>query len=411
MRSSKSLAVVAGLCALVGCGKVNRPETKPKPSSHGLPAPDTSAGPADVALAAVAPPTVAAELGLQLQIDLPRSAATDVVAPTWQNPKPGVQASRVWNEPTVIVGRRQVFVGDQPIASVTCTASDPTLCDQTGLTGPSGKQRLDLEKVTLDANHQLAALQPALAAKGWAGKPVYLLVDRRMTYHAVEVVARTLIAAGSEPILMAATDKGDLVRALPSARTKLEPFPLRPGAPCDATGQDTNGDGSVPDDLSGVVVHVTAGGIGLELLRKGKDSVGRELIGHVGAALGEWARRIRSAAPQLDHVTVLIDPVAPWEEAVRVVDALRDTCAVLDAMTECHARQALFPHVELVLDPHPAPATLPPAPAPNLAPVPNVPPVQLRGDLLRRDGPVQRPDLQLPPPPPPPPSPQPTGGR
>jgi len=361
-----------------------------------------SKGGADAASGAVAPPapvtpTFAVEIGLQLQVDLPRSAATDTLPPIWTNPTPGVQASRVWLQPAVIVGRRQVFVGDQSIAAVTCAAPDPALCDAVAFTGPTGKQRLDLDAAAVDASGHLAALQAKVIERGWSGRPVLVFADRRLAYHAVEVVVRTLAESGAQPVLVAATDKGAVVRVLPGSGAALEPYPTHPSAPCDAKSQHGEGDGAVPDDLTGAVVHVTLGGMSLELLRKDHESVGRELVGHVGSALSQWARRIRSADAQLDHVAVLASPAAPWGEAVRAIDALRDTCAVLDPMSECHARQSLFAHIDLQLDPDPAAE-----PAPQMAPPPApilgaVAPVPLRsGDLLRRDAPLSRPGLNLP---------------
>jgi hypothetical protein len=67
-----------------------------------------------------------------------------------------------------------------------------------------------------------------------------------------------------------------------------------------------------------------------------------ELLGSVAEALNMWAEKARHAAPRITLASVEVSADAPWEEVVRVVDALRDTCARAPKGTPCRDQRPLY---------------------------------------------------------------------
>jgi len=362
------LGLVAG-CALAAACNKGPGENKTGGGPSQAQADSGSGGKAGSSPPHAPPIEAVTSLDLEYELELPRSTSGEALPLPWQEPTPTVAPAaaapstpapppaaqnvatprppRTWLRPAVIAGRRQILVGGKVVGQVSCRAEDPNACAPGALRGPTGKLTLDLAPESLDAERRHGALLQAVA--GLRGQTVYLLADRRLAWSAVAVIESTLRAAGAEPVLVAASYAGGLVQLQPPTPAVPVPVAANLPAPASPSGGESSPAGGVPDDLSGVVVGVTAHGVSLLLERKGAEAQQPELMGNVLESLSAWAERLRAAAPAVDRVQVRIEPDAPYEEVVRAVDALRDTCARVAKGTPCHERRTLYPRIELIV--------------------------------------------------------------
>lgn len=330
-------------------------------------------------------------LDLQAQLELPRSTQPEAIPLPWREVTPTAPAVpaagadgkpklaeklRVheWTAHVLLAGRLEVFAGNEVLGKVRCRADPTELCTAQGLRGPTGKQALDFDPADLDEQGHLKWLTAATAARGWAGKPVLILADRRLGLGAVLQLRETLQAAGAQPVLVSATLLGGVAKVLPEPGSQPVEVAM-PATPADAQ-QSAPADvdtaaGRVPRDVVGVVVQVRRnGGVHLELRRPAPlPSVTPELLGSVLESLNIWAERVRTTAPNLRLATIEAGADAPWEEVVRAIDALRDSCAHAAKGTPCHEPRAFFSHIELRIGHTDAPAAAP-SPAGDKAPTP-----------------------------------------
>lgn len=286
-------------------------------------------------------------------------------APGAPRPPPVAAAVVQWTRATIVIGRRQWFLDGKPMGAVRCTAP-AGLCDAAALQGPSGKQVLDLGEGAVDA----AVAELAQAAAGLRDRDVVVVADRRIAAGAVERTRRTLAGVGARPQLAVASYFGLLVDPLGPAGTPLPTgTPPVAASPAPGTPADPGANDGVPDDLTAVTVRVGARGMALELVRPVGEPVTPELLGNVLETLNAWAQRLRVAAPGVETATVRATVDAPWDEVVRAIDALRDTCASAAKGTPCHVRSRLF---RVSVDVSSVPAN---APAPNApgSPTPSSP--------------------------------------
>lgn len=287
----------------------------------------------------------------QFELEMPRSTAPKPAELPWidvtpaaapQNTDRDVRSARPepvkqWQGPVVLAGRRQVFVGNTAVGPVQCSAASPDMCSEIGLRSSTGKQKLQL------AGDTAGKAAAELVKAGAAGKPVWLLCDRRLGAQAVLQLVAAIEQAGGQAVLGTATLAGEVARVLP-----------QPGAPQSLAAPPTAteaGAGPVPADLAGVVVRVTGIGVHLELERPPPHPPATpELLGNVAEALSVWAERTRTAAPGLNRAQIVAAADAPWEEVVRVADALRDTCARTAKGTPCHDQRPLYGQIDLSID-------------------------------------------------------------
>lgn len=255
---------------------------------------------------------------------------------------PAKREPRQWLATTVLVGRTNVYLDGKAIGPVRCHA-DAGLCDATALRASTGKQAFDFDPAQMNGDQYKPLADAAAALRG---KSVWLLVDRRISFSAVEAARRTLAANGAIPVLAVASYSGELVRLLPDAVLP----PVGPAVGATTTADESKASaGEAPDDLTAVLVHVTEHGLSLELQRKGGEPMTPELLGNVLETLSAWALKLRGAMPTVATATVAIEALAPFEEVVRAVDGLRDTCAAVAKGTPCHDRRGLYRPIELLL--------------------------------------------------------------
>lgn len=298
-------------------------------------------------------------LDAKYQLELPRSTVPDAAPLPWQSVTPTAPAAnadthngppepaQAWTQGAVVLGRQAAFVADQKVANLRCVADPMALCAADGLRAPTGKQVLDFAPTDLGRDGSVLAVTAAAAAQKWTGQPVWLLADRRINAAAVLQTMETLRKSGAQPQLGVATLAGQIALLLPSG---LMPDPVDRKPPAVPEPGQSGGVGPVPADLTAVVVHVARTGVHLEFVRTAPNPpVTPELLGNVAEALAVWAERARSAAPALTTASVQAAPDAPWEEVVRAIDALRDTCARANKGTPCHDKRPLFAHIELAI--------------------------------------------------------------
>ncbi|MBM4343861.1 MAG: hypothetical protein FJ100_10860 [Deltaproteobacteria bacterium] len=301
-------------------------------------------------------------LDARFEVELPRSTAPQPVDPPWTLVTPTAPAAadggaappepqRVFTGPVVLVGRQKVFVSEAAVLHVQCTAEPAELCKPDALRASTGKQRLRLSADAVAADGTIAALQAALQAQGAAGKAVWVLADRRVDAQAVVQVLAAVERAGGRPLAGTATLAGHLAPVFP------DPAGVSAPATATATVGESGGSGPVPTDLQGVSVQVRRTGVTLLFERPvPQPPATPELLGNVAEALSVWAERARAVAPSVTRARIQADADAPWEEVVRVADALRDACARAAKGTPCHDQRALFATIDLVVEAA-APAT------------------------------------------------------
>ncbi len=282
------------------------------------------------------------------------------VAPLpWQEPAPAAQAPaaptsatapgqpvqppvtpRVFNKPAVLIGRGQWFVGARALGPVRCASDSPDLCKAEALRGPTGKVVLDFDPAALQGVLLTALQEPAAA---WKGQQVLVFADRRVAWSAVDAVLQTCKAAGAEPVLVAATYDGQLAEVFAKSVA-----PTAVAAAVAGAGAESNPASAVPEDLSAVRVQVGRSGVSLFLDRKSGEPLQPELLGNVMESLAAWAQRLRATVPSVHAATVEADDKAPLEEIVRVIDALRDSCAKIAKGMPCDKRDAWFDPIDVV---------------------------------------------------------------
>lgn len=299
-------------------------------------------------------------LDSKFEVELPRSTApvpapllwlevTPTAAPVAADAQaaPRPEPVKQWTAAVVLLGRRQVFVGDVAVSTIACRADPADLCKAEALRGPTGKQVLELPAAALNGTGTVPALVTALAATASPSQPVWILADRRISTETVVQTIATLQKAGRQAIAGTATLDGQIARVFPDG-TGAAAAPAGPAVAPIASG--IAGVGPLPTDLSGVVVHVSRQGVRLELQRPAPHpSATPELLGNVAEALAVWAERARSVVPLLTVATISASADAPWEEVVRAADALRDTCARANKGTPCHDQRAMFARIVLVI--------------------------------------------------------------
>jgi hypothetical protein len=350
--------VVAALLALASCKGADAPKGEHGPQRR---SPDAVSLPSGATATAEPPPfgsDAVSWLGGEWMVEPPRSTSVDalplpwrVVTPTAAQPAPPPQ----WTGPVVLVGRQKVYVQGEAVATVRCRAEVADLCTPEGLRDRTGRQVLDVDPASLDGDGQVRGLAAAVAARGWSGQHVILLADRRVAIGAVMQVRDTLTRGGALPHLAVAQLTGQLALLLPpQAATAVS-------VAADVTAVVTSGDtpavGPLPLDVQGFVVRVLRHGVHLQLQRAGgAPAATPELLGNLVETLNVWAERTRLVAPRLTEAQVACHPEAPLEEVVRVVDAVRDTCARASKGEPCHDRRVLFSSVQLSLQTEPVAA-------------------------------------------------------
>lgn len=251
---------------------------------------------------------------------------------------------RTWTAPTVLIGRRQVWLSDKSIAPVHCRAKDEASCQPEALRGPSGSARFGFAAEQL-RDGKLAALADAAAAL--KDKEVAVIADRRVTWQAVETVLATLRAAGARPTLAAGGFDGELVDVLGIGSGRPEAADLtaarRQAEPTESAG------GGLPSDATALTVEISPSGLSLEVGRAAGEPVRPEVMGNVVESLIAIGERLRRAAPAIDTVTLRVDPDVPMEEVVRAVDGLRDDCGRSGRGQRCTQRTQLFAHIAIVV--------------------------------------------------------------
>lgn len=354
-----SLATAAAV--LMTAAACNRgqglPEPPGPPAAGGKALPDSIGTPP-------APPALTSDPVVWLEeqgVQLPRSSATHTAALPWQDAAPAAATDggnsapqHRWLEPALLIGTRQVYAGQEAIGAVACAADLPEQCTAQALSAPTAKQLLHVAAADLDAEGRWKTVQAAAEARGWAGKTVWLLADRRISAGAVLAAERALRQAGAIPQLAVATLDGHLAALLPPGAGPAAPAELSFAATA-AQAPGPLPPGAAPTDLVAIRVQVRRHGVHLLLTRPQPEAtVTPELLGSVAETLSVWAERARTAAPQVRLATVQASADAPWEEVVRVVDALRDTCARMAKGTPCHDRRQLYQAVVIAIDSSPA---------------------------------------------------------
>ncbi len=314
-------------------------------------------------------------LDLKYKLELPRSTQTQALALPWQEvtptagpatgPDAGVKPApkaveHRWTQPVLLLGRGEVATPDRVLGKLRCQAELKELCTEEGLRAPTGRQRLDFDPAEADSNGLPAWLVKAVAEQDWKGKPILLFADRRVSAQAVLQAQSALSAAGAETRLVAATLTGTLGYVLPP---QPHPPTLLAFAPTTVVSDVDAAPDRVPRDLTAMVVEVSTTGMHLLLMRpEPHPATTPELLGDVVQALNIWAERARTTAPELKIATIRATPDAPWEEVVRAIDGLRDTCARAAKGTPCHDNRPLFSWIALSVQPGAKPAA---APAPT----------------------------------------------
>ncbi len=369
MDARKLAALVLMVVAAAGCGKGGSHGTNPSPDGNTQQGggmfggnPNQPAGEAQVATTTVADPNrpfgddPVSWLDARFEVELPRSTAPKPADLPWTVSTPSAATApdagsarpepvRAFQAPVVLVGRRQVFVGDAPVLTVQCSGEPADLCKPDSLRAPTGKQRLRLPAEAVAGDGAITAIEAALTSRGAAGQSVWVLADRRVDAATVAQVLAAVARAGGKPIAGTATLAGRLAAVFPDPAAVSVP-----AAATEAVGE-SGGAGPVPTDLQAVAVRVRRTGVTLFFERPApQPSITPEILGNVTEALSVWAERARAVAPAVTRAAVRADADAPWEEVVRVVDALRDTCARAAKGTPCHDQRALFGQVDLVIE-------------------------------------------------------------
>lgn len=357
-------ALVASAALLSSAAACNRgPEGQNAREPGGAPAggqqalPDSVGAPSAVPALASDPVIWLEEIGVQL----PRSTATHTAAQAWEElpaakvPDAGNLAPQHrWLEPAILIGTSQLYAGSDRLGPVACAADLPEQCTAQALSAPTAKQLLHAAAADVDEGGRWKQVLDAAQARGWAGKTVWLLADRRIAASAVLAAERALRHAGATPQLGVATLDGQLAVLLPATTGPGSPAELS-FAPSSAQAPAELPPGAAPTDLVAVRVQVRRQGVHLMLTRpQPAATVTPELLGSVVETLCVWAERARVAAPHVRLATVQASADAPWEEVVRVVDALRDTCGRAAKGTPCHDRRPLYEAVVIAIDSSPA---------------------------------------------------------
>ena len=311
-----------------------------------------------------APPALSSDPVVWLEefgVQLPRSTATQTAALPWQ-PAPAANTPDAanlapqnrWQEPALLIGTRQIYAGSEPVGLVACAADLPEQCTAQALSAATAKQLLHAAAADLDESGAWKPVVAVAKSRGWAGKTVWLLADRRIAAGAVMAAERALRQVGATPQLGVATLSGHLAVLLPEGQGTGTPVELSFGAST-AQAPANLPPGLAPTDLVAIRVQVRRQGVHLMLTRpQSAATVTPELLGGVVETLSVWAERARTAAPQIRLATVQSSADAPWEEVARVVDALRDTCARAAKGTPCHDRRPLYETVVIAIDSSPA---------------------------------------------------------
>lgn len=306
-------------------------------------------------------------LGGEWMVEPPRSTSAEalplpwqVVTPTAAQPAPPPQ----WTGAVVLIGRQKVFANGEAIANVRCRADVAELCNPEGLRDRTGRQVLDLDPASLDSDGQLRGLATTVATRGWRGRAVAILADRRVAIGAVLQVRDTLTRAGAQPQLAVAQLSGNLALLLPTQAASA--VPPAAAVTAVAAAADASPAGPLPLDVQAFVVRVLRHGVHLQLQRANDAPAATpELLGNLVETLNVWAERTRLVAPRLTEAQVACHPEAPLEEVVRVIDAVRDTCARASKGEPCHDRRELFRSVQLSIEAAAvAPAAVPTPTAP-----------------------------------------------
>lgn len=250
---------------------------------------------------------------------------------------------RQWLQPALVIGQRQLFAGGEVLGPVACAAELPEQCSPAAMAAPTAKQLLHVPAGDLDPQGRWLTVLSAAQAKGWAGKSVWLLADRRIAAGAVLAAERALRQAGAVPQLGVATLDGHLAALIPARGQPAAAVELSfPASQAQVPAAELPL-GAAPTDLVAIRVQVRRGGVHLILSRPAPAAaVTPELLGSVAEALNMWAEKARRAAPQITLASVEVSADAPWEEVVRVVDALRDTCARAPKGTPCRDQRPLY---------------------------------------------------------------------
>jgi len=121
------------------------------------------------------------------------------------------------------------------------------------------------------------------------------------------------------------------------------PAPASAAAPPGpASGAASEGPGTLPADVASMHVLVRTSGVTLELARAKDPPATPELLGNLMETLNKWAERVKSVYPALPDVAVKAEAGVPFEEIVRVLDALRDSCASAPKGTACKEPRVYF---------------------------------------------------------------------
>ena len=302
---------------------------------------------------AMAGPTVpkpterVAALEEDMQVQPARSTSDAGLPLPWLDPTRAVGADvqagvRTWPRLAVLIGRKQVWVGDKPIAPTHCQSKEAGNCTDDAVKAGSTVALFGFEPGQLSEGKLTALVAPANA---WKDQQVQVIADRRVNWQAVETVMATLRAAGAKPVLAVGSHEGDLVDALGVGTALPEAPTLVAARRAAEPGESVPG--GLPSDATALTILVTAGGVSVEVGRASGEPANPEILGNMVESLIALAQRVRQAAPKVTSVTIRIDPDVPMEQVIQVIDGVRDDCGRTSRGQKCTSRNQLFAVISL----------------------------------------------------------------
>jgi biopolymer transport protein ExbD len=288
-----------------------------------------------------------AALEEDMQVQPARSTSDAGLPLPWLEPTPVVgadvqQGVRTWPRLAVLIGRKQVWIGDKAIAPTHCQSKEKGNCTDDAIKAGSTVALFGFQADQLSDGKLTALSGPAGA---WKDQQVQVIADRRVNWQAVETVMATLRAAGAKPVLSAGSHEGDLVDALGVGTALPEAPTLIAARRASEPGESVPG--GLPSDATALTIFVTAGGVSVEVGRESGEPANPEILGNMVESLIALAQRVRQAAPKVTSVTIRIDPDVPMEQVIQVIDGVRDDCGRTSRGQKCTSRTQLFAVISL----------------------------------------------------------------
>lgn len=262
---------------------------------------------------------------------------------------------RKWTAPTVLLGREKAWINDKPLGAMSCTPIKEGACAPEAVKMGTMDARYAWADGVKDG--KIAAL--AQAGVGWKGQQVIVLPDRRVSWETVHAAMQTIRAVGGTPILAAGGFEGEMVDALGTGTAMPVAATLTDAQR--AANPGASQEGGLPNDAVSVTVEVGSSGVGVVIGRVSGEPSRPEVIGSLEQALIAILERLRLAAPAIKSVTLQVAPDAAIEEAIRVIDGVRDDCARSGHGQRCTVRHTLMSTIELTTAGAPPPPTAPAA--------------------------------------------------